>query len=212
MSGKMERRTVYAITIVSLLAISASWAFAATFVNQSPPPQSSGITVVTPGNALETVQSTTLVTPSSELMGALSVAGTQNTGSGGSDAGTNAMINQCATSACADYFSAVDPTYAVVAEDAALQLVLNATQGQHATGFYVQVETVFTLPTSGSPATVYYAFGTGYFDTSTTLLSSGTSAISVFLYIGLGTPSTIPPSVSNVIVTINDCTTATTCP
>jgi hypothetical protein len=211
MNGRMERRTVYAITVVALLAVAGGWAFAATFVDNHPPAQSSTVTVVTPNGATEVVQSTQLITVSNALLSGLVVAG-QQPGSGNglnSTSGTNVLLSQCPVSNCSGNFSSVDSTFPVLNQgDSALQVALLAPQGAIATGFDVQVEVIYQ---SIGGATVY-AFGSGYFDTSTTLFTGHTSTISVFLYFDLGTVATLPPSVSNVVLTVNACTSATTCP
>jgi hypothetical protein len=209
----MERRTVYAITVVALLAVAGGWAFAATFVDSHPPVQSSTVTVVTPNGATEIVQSTELITLSNALIGGLSVAGHQpGSGNGlNSTYGTNFQIARCSVANCSGNFSAVDATYGVLAQgDSALQVALLVDQGTVATGFDVQAEVIYQNSTT--QATVY-AFGSGYFDTNTTSFAGHiSSTVSVFLYVDLGTLAIYPPSVSNIVLTVNACTSATTCP
>jgi hypothetical protein len=206
----MERRTVYAVTVVALLAIAGGWAFAATFVDQTPPAQNSTVTVVAPNGATEVVQSTQLITDSSALNGELTVAGVQPGGTSGlnSTAQTNAPLPQCSGLTCSGYFSAVAATDPLTSGDAALQVTITAPQGAVATGFDVQVEVIYTSTTS---ATVD-VFGSGYFNTLTTLDTGQTSSVSVFLYIDLGTAATLPPTVTDIVVNVNSCTSATTCP
>lgn len=211
MRGQMERRTVYAITAVALLAIAGGWAFAATFVDNHPPAQNSTVTVVTPNGATEIVQSTQLISVSDALVGGLVAAGNQpGSGNGlNSTFGTNVALGQCTVTNCSGNFSAVDATFPVLTQgDSALQVALLVNQGTVATGFDVQVEVIYQNTAS---ATIY-AFGSGYFDTTTSLSAGHSSTISVFLYVDLGTVATLPPSVSDVVLTVNACTSATTCP
>ena len=205
MRRQSERRTVYAITVIALLAIAGGWAFAATFVNHSPPPQNSGVTVVAPNGAAEVVQSTQLITISGALNSAVVPAGAQ-AGSGdglNSTYGTNYVIPSCPVLNCSGNFSAVDATHALTTGDAALQVSLIAPQTATATGFDVQVEVLFT---SGS------VFGSGYFDTGRSTATGGTSSISVFLFVDFGMSALNPESVTNIVITLNGCSSATTCP
>jgi hypothetical protein len=213
MKGKTERRTVYTITVIALLAVAGGWAFAATFVDNHPPAQNSTITVVAPNGATEVVQSTELVTLSNALIGGLAAAG-QQPGSGhglNSTYGTNVVLMQCPVANCSGNYSAVDATYTTLHQgDSALQVTLLVSQGAVATGFDLQAEVIYQ--NSSSAATVF-AFGSGYFDTSTTLLGAGhSSTLSVFLFVDLGTLAIYPPSVTDVVLTVNACTSATTCP
>jgi hypothetical protein len=213
MAAHLQRRTVYAITIVSLLALAGSWAFAATVVTQHPPPMNSTVTVVNPGGASEVVQSTQMValTPDFATYLAANPAGAQ----AGSGQGLNStgygtlLLGQCAQANCSGNFSAVDATNAVASEDMALQVSIIVNQTQVATGFDVQVEINF-MSQGGSPEP--YAFGSAYFDTGTSLATTGYSSITVFVFVGLGAAAINPPSIQNVVVTLNDCTSATTCP
>ncbi|MGB6441829.1 MAG: hypothetical protein WBF81_00835 [Thermoplasmata archaeon] len=213
MHGTMERRTVYAITVVALLTIAGGWVFAATFVDNHPPAQNSTITVVTPNGASEVVQSTQLITLSDALNGQLIAAG-QQPGSGNglnSTYGTNVALDQCTVANCSGNFSAVDATFQTLHQgDSALQVALLVNQTDVAQGFDIQTEVIYQNSTS--LATVF-AFGSGYFDTNTTQFAGHTlSTISVFLYVDLGTAATFPPIVQNIVVTVNACTSATTCP
>jgi hypothetical protein len=211
MSGKVQRRTVYALTVVALFALAGSWAFAATFVNQHPPPQNSGVTVVTPNGATETVQSSQMIALSPPLEAALAAApaGQQaGSGHGLNSTPVNVLIASCGVNNCSANYSAVDPTNALASEDMALQVGILVPQGTSAAGFDAQVE--ITYATDGGSATSY-AFGSGYFDTGTSTHTGG-STITVFLYVDLGTPATNPPSIANVVVTLNSCTSATVCP
>lgn len=211
MKGQFERRTVYAITLVTLLAVAGGWAFAATLVDRAPPAQNSTVTVVTPNGATQVVQSSQLVTVSNAILGGLTVAGVQpGTGNGlNSSFGTNAPIASCTVANCSGNFSAVDFTFGLAQGESALQVAIVTAQGTTALGFDVQVEVIYQ---TSIPTTVY-AFGSGYFDTGTTSYGGhSSSSISVFLYIDLGTVATSPPSVSDVVITVNACTSATTCP
>ena len=80
---------------------------------------------------------------------------------------------------------------------------LQVTQGTVASGFDVQVELILV----GTPNT--YVFGNGYFDTST---NTATSTVWVMLFIDTGVSALTPPSLDHVVVTMNACITATTCP
>jgi hypothetical protein len=213
MAAKVQRRTVYAITIVSLLALAGSWAFAATVVSQHPPPLNSGVTVVSPNGAAEFVESAQMMalSPPLETYLATHPAGVQ-AGSGhglNSSGATNVVLASCAGLNCSGNFSAVDPTNAVSSEDMALQVAIIAPQTATPAGFDAQVEINFA--TDGGSSTDY-AFGSGYFDTGTSTASGGTSSITVFLYVDLGTPATAPPTIENVVITLNQCVSATICP
>jgi hypothetical protein len=213
MATHIQRRTVYAITIVSLLALAGSWAFAATVVSQHPPPLNSGVTVVNPNGAAEFVESTELIAlnPALETYLAANPAGMQ-AGSGhglNSSGATNVLLASCAGLNCSGNFSAVDPTNVMNAEDMALQVAVIAPQTATPAGFDVQVEINFA--TDGNSPTDY-AFGSGYFDTGTSAAAGGSSSITVFVYVDLGTPATAPPTVQSVVVTLNECVSATICP
>lgn len=215
MAVNVQRRTVYAITIVSLLALAGSWAFAATVVSQHPPPLNSGVTVVAPNGAAEFVESTQLIAlnPALEAYLAGNPAGVQaGSGNGLNSSGaTNVELTSCTVLNCSDNYSAVDPTNAMSAEDMALQVAIIAPQTALAAGFDAQVEINFLTPGGSSTD---YAFGSGYFDTGTSASSATppTSSISVFLYVDLGTPATNPPTIENVVITLNQCVSATICP
>jgi hypothetical protein len=213
MAAKVQRRTVYAITIVSLLALAGSWAFAATVVSHTPPPLNSGVTVVTPNGAAEFVQSTQMIAlnPALATYLATHAAGVQaGTGNGLNSSGaTNIELASCGGLNCSDNFTAVDSTNALNAEDMALQVSIIAPQGATPAGFDAQVEINFLSP-GGSPTD--YAFGSGYFDTGTSMATGETSSISVFLYVDLGTPATNPPTIESVVITLNQCVSATVCP
>jgi hypothetical protein len=213
MTAKVQRRTVYAITIVSLLALAGSWAFAATVVSQSPPPLNSGVTVVAPNGAAEFVESTQLIAlnPALESYLAGNPAGVQaGSGNGLNSSGaTNIELASCPVLNCSDNYSAVDPTNALNAEHMALQVAIIAPQTATPAGFDAQVEINFGT-SGGSPND--YAFGSGYFDTGTSTSLSGSSSISVFLYVDLGTLATDPPTIDSVVITLNQCVSATVCP
>jgi hypothetical protein len=215
MAAKVQRRTVYAITIVSLLALAGSWAFAATVVSQHPPPLNSGVTVVAPNGATEFVQATQLIAlnPALETYLTGHPAGEQaGSGNGLNSSGaTNVVFSSCGGLNCSQNYSAVDSTNAMNPEDMALQVTIIAPQTAIAAGFDAQVEINYATP-GGSPT--LYAFGSGYFDTGTSASSATppTSSISVFLYVDLGTPATNPPTIENVVITLNQCVSATICP
>lgn len=212
MQSTIQRRTVYAITAVAILALAGSWAFAATLVTSNPPAQNSTVTVINPGHAQESVQSAQLITISSSLISNVSAAGIQVTTGGPLNSSfQNAILAQCATATCSGYYYAVDTsssltgahaTPTLIAGDAGLQLTVLVPQGATAAGFDVQAEVLF-----GAQA----VFGSGYFDTSTSTATGG-SAVSVFLYIDFGIPATSPVSETNIVVTLNSCTSTTICP
>jgi len=206
MASRMHRRTVYAATIVTLLALAGGWAFAAGTIHSAGPAQNSKITVTAPNGFTDAyVQSTQLIQISSALLNSTAPAGTQPFGSNGlnSSAQTNALLPSCSGSSCLENYSAVDASHGMVAGDTALQLALRVNQTATASGFDVQVE---ILMGSG-----LYNFGSGYFDTNT-----GTTFVWVFLYADLGVnPITTPLTgdiVSDIVVTFNSCSSATTCP
>jgi hypothetical protein len=207
----IPRKTVYAATLITLLAMAGGWTLAAGTTSVAGPAQHSSITVTAPsGFTTATVQSTQLMTVSTALIsGLVGPAGAQaGTGNGlNSSATTNAVLAACAFPWCGANYSAVDPTATLLLGDSALQVMLAVTQpAATAVGFDVQVEAIFTVG-----ATTFYAFGTGYFDSGAT----GTAAVAdyaVALYVDLGTSALNLPSLSDVVVTMNGCTSATTCP
>ena len=212
MQRPMQRRTVYAVTLVTILAIAGSWAFAATLVQTTAPSQSSTVTVVQPHGAQEFVQSSQMMTASA-WTGGLAGAGVQpGTGHGlNSTYGTNIDLTSCAVANCSDNYTAVDATFGVVNSQTALQVVIEANQTGTPVGFDVQVEVIYQ--TDATPSVTVYAFGSGYFDTGvSTNGAPPLSSISVFLFVGLGTASITPPSITDVVITLNSCTSATTCP
>jgi hypothetical protein len=212
MSTQLNRRTVYAVTAVAILALAGSWAFAATLVTSNPPAQNSTVTVINPTEAAETVQSAQLISFSGSLDANLSDAGTQVTIGGPLNSTfQNAHLATCATATCSGYYFAVDAsstlpgahaTPAPVANDAGLQLVVLVPQGTTAAGFDVQVEVLFGAQS---------VFGSGYFDTGTSSFTGG-SMVSVFLYVDFGISSVDPVSETNIVVTLNSCTSTTICP
>jgi hypothetical protein len=211
MVHRIPRKTVYAATVITLLALAGGWTLAAGTTQTTGPAQNSSITVTAPnGFSTAVVQSTQLLSVSSALISGLNgPAGTQAGGGGhglNSTSTLNAPLTSCAGSFCEENFSSVDGG-ALAIGDSALQVMLTVTQPlANPVGFDVQVEIVFmtTGPT-------IYAFGTGYFDSDTA--SGGTAAFfAVALYVDLGVPATSMPSVSDIVVTMNNCQTATTCP
>lgn len=209
MKGKLEQRTVYAITIVTILAVAGGWAFAATFVNHAPPAQNSGVTVVAPNGAAQRVQSTQLITMSAAFAATLTPAGGQSVGGLNSSFGTNIALAQCGVANCSGNYSAVDATHGIAAGDAVLQVTLAVPQSHTvAVGFDAQVEAIYLNSTTNLQVIV---FGSGYFNTSTSTDAAG-SSIAVFLYVDLGTIATVPPSLTDIVVTLNSCTSASTCP
>jgi hypothetical protein len=210
----IPRKTVYAATLITILALAGGWTLAAGTTTTQGPAQTSNITVTTPtGFVIATVQSTQLMTVSPALISGLNgPAGTQ-AGPGGnglnSSSLTNAPLTPCAAAFCELNFSAVDMSSALLAGDTALQVMLTVTQPADsglATGFDVQVEILYTVG-----ATALSAFGTGYFDSSTTT-TANPAFYAVALYVDLGTSALNLPSVGHIVVTMNGCITATTCP
>jgi hypothetical protein len=84
-----------------------------------------------------------------------------------------------------------------------VQLSLHVQQGTVASGFDVQVELILV----GTPNT--YVFGNGYFDTGT---NTAPTTVWVMLFIDTDVSALTPPSLDHVVVTMNACTQATTCP
>lgn len=206
MSSRIPRRTVYVATIVAVLALAGGWAFASGTIHSGGPAQNSKITVTAPaGFTIAYVQSTQLIQVSGALLNSTTPAGAEPVGNNGlnSSSRANVVLPSCPNSACVANYSAVDPTHPMVAGDTALQIALRVNQSATASGFDVQVE---ILMGSG-----VYVFGSGYFDTNT-----GTTFVWSYLYVDLGlNPITTPLSgdiVSDVVVTFNSCSSATTCP
>jgi hypothetical protein len=206
MASRIQRRSVYVGTIITLLALAGSWAFAAGTIHSSGPSQNSKITVTGPAGFTDAyVQSTQLIQISSALLNSTSPAGTQPVNAHGlnSSFATNVILPSCPGNSCLANYSAVDPTHSLVAGDTALQVAMQVNQSATASGFDIQVE---VLMASG-----VYVFGSGYFDTDT-----GTTFVWTYLYVDLGVnPITTPLAgdiVSDIVVTFNSCSTATTCP
>jgi hypothetical protein len=211
MGQPIPRKTVYAATVITLLALAGGWTLAIGTTTTTGPAQSSNITVTTPGGfVLAAVQSTQLLTVSDQLILGVVPAGMQAAGSGGGLNSTitqNAVLPTCPGSWCEANYSAVDTGSALTLGDTALQIMLLVQRPTVASGFDVQVEVVFSV--SGGPS--MYAFGNGYFDSAVQTTAHGT--VSVGLYIDLGENAvTSAPSVSSIVVTMNNCQTATTCP
>jgi len=206
MASRIHRRTVYVGTIITLLALAGSWAFAAGTIHSSGPSQNSKITVTGPAGFTDAyVQSTQLIQISDALLNSTAPAGTEPSSAHGlnSSYATNVVLPSCSSTTCLANYSAVDSTHAMVAGDTALQVALQVNQTATASGFDIQIE---VLMGSG-----IYVFGSGYFDTGT-----GTTFVWTYLYVDLGVnPITTPLAgdvVSDVVVTFNSCSTATTCP
>jgi len=206
MATRMHRRTVYAATIVTILALAGGWAFAAGTLHTSGPSQNSTVTVTAPaGFTAAYVQSSQLIQVSTDLINTTTPAGTQSVGDNGLNSTyiTNAVLPSCAVTSCIASFAAAAPTHALTAGDTALQIALRVNQTATATGFDVQVEVLMGAGV--------YVFGNGYFDTNT-----GTTFVWTYLYVDLGVnPITTPLSgdvVQDVVLTFNSCSTATTCP
>ncbi|MCI4342769.1 MAG: hypothetical protein L3J92_01445 [Thermoplasmata archaeon] len=213
MSGPIARRTVYAATVIAVLALAGGWTLAAGTLQTTGPTQSSSITVTAPtGFIVASVESTQLLSVSGVLITGLDgPAGTQAQGTGhglNSTFDENVLLTACAGTGCGENFSAVAGSAALFLGDSALQVMLTMNQPTTAAvGFDVQVEIIYNLPAGPN----VYAFGNGYFD-SNSATTVGTAVFSVGLYVDLGVPSTELPSVSDIVVTMNNCQTATTCP
>lgn len=212
MVHRVSRKTVYAATLITLLALAGDWTLAAGTTQTTGPAQNSSITVTAPsGFTTAVVQSTQLLCVSSVLISGLNgAAGTQAGGAGhglNSIKAQNVVLTACAGKFCEENFSAVDVSGALVVGDSALQVMLTVTQPiTTAVGFDVEVEIIFA--TTG-PA--IYSFGTGYFDSGVSTYTSP-PFFAVGLYVDLGVAATTLPSVSDNVVTMNNCQTATTCP
>lgn len=213
MVRRVPRKTVYAATVITLLALAGGWTLAAGTTQTTGPTQSSSITVTAPtGFTTAVVQSTQLLSVSGVLISGLDgAAGTQAGGTGGGLNSTetlNAVLNGCAGHFCEENFSAVAGSAGLTVGHSALQVMLTVTQPTAvAAGFDVQVEIIFA--TTGPNV---YAFGTGYFDTNIGTYVANPIIFAVGLYVDLGVASTLMPSVSDIVVTMNNCQTATTCP
>jgi hypothetical protein len=209
---RVPRKTVYAATLISILALAGGWTLALGTTSSTGPSQNSSVTVTAPnGFTVATVQSTQMMSVSAALIGSLTgPAGTQDGGHGLNSSTTlNAQLASCPIGFCEANYSAVDESSALAQGDTALQLMLTVTQPTAgASGFDVQVEIIYNV-TTATP--LLYAFGTGYFDSSTTS-SSAPAFFAVALYVDLGVVSTLEPSINDIVVTMNNCQTATTCP
>jgi hypothetical protein len=212
MRRSVQRKTVYAMTLVTVLALAGAWTFAATLITQNPPPQSSSITVIAPGQfTTATVQSTGLVTVTGGIVALTSSApaGVQAApGQAGLQSSyTNAVLPSCPApiGVCGGNYSAVDVAHALAVGDTSVQVVLQVQQTGTASGFDVQVELMLV----GSPDT--YVFGNAYFDTGTTTVTPS-ATVWVTVFIDTGVSAITPPSLDHVVVTMNACQQAATCP
>ncbi len=212
----IPRKTVYAATLITLLALAGGWTLAAGTTTTQGPAQTTNITVTAPqAFAAATVESTQLMTVSPALISGLNgAAGTQTgAGNGLNGAWTNAVLTTCTVN-CGENFSAVETSNTsglatgLTVPDTSLQVVLTVAQpSATATGFDVQVEAMYTVG-----GVTYYAFGRGYFNTGNSG-GVGTTYIWVGLYVDLGVqPSATGPDLTNVVVSMNGCTVATSCP
>ncbi len=213
----LPRKTVYAATVIAILALAGGWTLAAGTTAVQGPAQQSSVTVTAPSSfTTAVVQSTQIMTVSQALITGLTGAAGVQAGSGNglnSTSANNAVLASCGAIFCAANYSAVDPSPAVgglVQGDSALQVMLNVTQpAASPVGFDVQVEIIFD--NFAAPLTNLYSFGTGYFDTG--LTTTGNPAFfAVALYVDFGTSALNIPSVSHVVITMNQCQEATVCP
>ena len=209
MGRSIQRKTVYAATLITVLALAGAWTFAATLVTSPSPGQSSSITVVEPTPlANVTVQSTELVAVTGAIA-ASPVAGTQApTGSGGLNSSStiaNAVLPTCTATAstCGGNYSAVDVATPLTVGDIAVQVSLQVGQVVRPWGFDVQVEIILV----GSPNT--YVFGNGYFDTGA---NTAPATVWVMLFVDTGVSALTPPSIDHVVITMNACIHSATCP
>ena len=213
MVGPIPRKTIYAATLITILALVGGWTIAAGSTTLSGPAQHSSVTVTAPvGFTTAVVQSTPMLTVSSALIaGVYGPAGIQaGPGNGITSAYQNSLLTGCALNC---NYSSVDSTFALAQGDTALQVTLAVTQpAATAVGFDVQVEIIYTYNVSTGPtyvaSTPQFAFGTGYFDTGAGVLGT----IPVALYVDFGVPATTGPSATDVVITMNACQSATVCP
>ncbi|MCI4364807.1 MAG: hypothetical protein L3K10_01905 [Thermoplasmata archaeon] len=212
MGKPLPRKTVYAATLITILALAGGWTLAAGTTTTTGPTQNSSITVTAPGGfSVAVVQSTQMLTVSGVLISGLNgPAGVQAGGAGGglnSTTTKNAVLTACAGSFCEENFSAVATTAGLAVGDSALQVMLTVTQPTTpGVGFDVQVAIIYN---TGGPA--IYSFGTGYFD-SNSATGGHAAFFAVALYVDLGVSALTLPSISDIVVTMNNCQTATTCP
>ncbi len=215
MVGPIPRKTIYAATVIVILALVGGWTIAAGSTTVTGPSQHSSVTVTAPaGFTTAVVQSTPMLTVSDALVtGVFGPAGIQaGPGNGITSAFQNALLGGCGVDTNCN-FSAVDSTFGLTQGDTALQVTLSVTQpATTAVGFDVQVEVVYTYNVSTGPtyvaSTPQFVFGTGYFDTGAGVLGT----IPVALYVDFGVAATTGPSATDVVITMNACQSATVCP
>jgi len=216
MARAFRRRTVYAATVIAVLMLAGSWTFAAVVITQNPPPQNSSITVVNPnGVTFAAVESTEMVAVTNTIAGLAAAGVPAGTGGGLNSTFHNVLLPFC-PGTCPPYdnnFSAVSVSSPLALGDEAVQIALLVDQSVTpalAHGFDVQVELVLVgTGCTPSPCGTTYAFGNGYFDTGT---SATASTLWVMLFLDTGFSAVQPAALDNVVITINGCTTATTCP
>ena len=212
----LQRKTVYAGTIIALLAISGGWAFAVGTTQVAGPSQSSTVVITTPtGFSLATVSSLNQMGVSTALAGNTPLAGTQATGSNGLNSSGSSTVAYtieltCTTGYCQYPYTAIQtaaPTATLNVGDLAEQVELSvADTTPAALGFDAQVGVTLSTGT--------LVFGNAYF--ATAVLPAGVTAgsVSVFLYLDLGVAFNVMdgPTVSTVAVVFNTCNSALSCP
>lgn len=215
------RRTGYVFIIAAMLLFTGGYVWAATGGTTTNPTGSQGSSVGVQTPSPFSGPTWTGVDAVVVLMGSTDTAlGTQSASGGvNAIAGQQTALTTCAlasgtTGTCTFGFqpAAGSPTGTEVTGDYAEQLQFTATQTLTAptTGFDMEI-----VLSGGSLATQHFV--TVYANAGTCTPATGqttcTATITMELYIDLGVPDTATqPSIGQVVVTMNDCANAQTCP
>jgi hypothetical protein len=202
MNGKRRLRTVYAATILGVMAMVGGYVLAASTTTTGPA-QGSNITSTTPsGFTTATVASSQLVVLTATTSG-YAALGSQAAGTAGLS-GTTTALSTCASGPCTGNGSPATQTNAATSGHYAEQLVIAVIQplsGSGASGFDMSITVNFGASSVAS-ANFYVSTGT---------TSAGTTqTVNVYVFVDLGTGTA--QTVSSVAVVFNGCATAAACP
>jgi hypothetical protein len=209
MTTKNRQRTVYLITAAAMIAMVGGYALAATTVTTLSPQQSTNVTQTpSPGGfaGVATITSEQLVVLSAGMTGS-TAGGVQLAGATGLD-GTPHALATCGAGPCpiANFITASPATETT--GNFGEQIVMTLTQpsggAANSVGFDVALQISITVGAATSTVSAISYLATGSTGVATT------SAITVFVFIDLGTASA--PVINSLNVVFNQCSSATACP
>ncbi len=209
MTTKRRQRTIYLATTAAMIAMIGGYALAATTVTTLSPQQSTNVTQTpSPGGfaGVAAITSEQLVVLTVGMTGSLT-GGTQIVGATGLD-GTPRALSTCAAGPCplANFITASPATETT--GNFGEQIVMTVTQpagaAGNSVGFDLAVQISITVGVVTSTVSAI-----GYLATGTTGVVT-TSAITVFLFVDLGTATA--PVINSVNVVFNQCSSAAACP